>query len=67
MPTYEYECNPEDEGCGHIFEEVAKMTDPVRRKCPECGKLKLHRILGVPALIFKGSGWTPKFTDNQGG
>jgi putative FmdB family regulatory protein len=68
MPTYEYECNPENEGCGHTFEESSKMNGPVRRKCPECGKLKLRRLFGIPGLIFKGSGWTPKFgSTDQGG
>jgi putative FmdB family regulatory protein len=67
MPTYEYECDSNDDGCGHVFEEFAKMTDPIRQKCPECGKLKLVRIFGVPGVIFKGSGWTPKFSEHQGG
>lgn len=57
MPTYEYICDPEKEGCGHCFEEFAKITDPVRRKCPECGKLKLRRLFGVPGIIFKGTGF----------
>ena len=54
MPTYEYEC----EACGHAFELFQSMTDPVRKKCPECGKLKLIRLIGAGAgLIFKGSGF----------
>ena len=53
MPTYEYQC----EGCEHEFEDFAKMSDPIRRKCPQCGKLKLKRMFGVPGLIFKGTGF----------
>jgi putative FmdB family regulatory protein len=67
IPIYEYECDPEKDGCGHTFEEFAKMSDPVCTggKCPECGKLKLHRLFGVPGLIFKGTGWTEKFHGNS--
>jgi putative FmdB family regulatory protein len=54
MPTYEYEC----EACGHAFEKFQSMTDKVLRKCPECGKTKLHRLIGTGAgIIFKGSGF----------
>ena len=54
MPTYDYRCN----ACGHAFEEFQMMSDPVMRKCPECGKLKLERLLGSGAgFVFKGSGY----------
>ena len=34
------------------------MSDPVLRKCPECGKLKLERLIGTGAgFVFKGSGY----------
>jgi putative FmdB family regulatory protein len=54
MPTYEYLCD----GCGHEFELFQLMSDPVRRKCPECSELKLRRLIGTGgAIIFKGSGF----------
>lgn len=54
MPTYEYECR----ACGHAFETMHSMTAPVLRKCPECGKLKLERLIsGGAGVIFKGSGF----------
>jgi putative FmdB family regulatory protein len=54
MPTYDYECN----GCGHAFEEFQNISDSLKRKCPECGKLKLRRLIGSGgAVIFKGSGF----------
>jgi len=54
MPTYDYQCD----ACGHEFELFQQMTDPVKRKCPECGKLKLQRLIGTGAgVIFKGSGF----------
>jgi len=54
MPTYDYQCDH----CGHEFELFQSMSDPVKRKCPECGKLKLRRLFGTgAAIVFKGSGF----------
>ena len=54
MPTYEYKCD----ACGYAFERFQSITaDPIRR-CPECGKAKVKRLIGTGAgLIFKGSGF----------
>ena len=54
MPTYNYECG----GCGHAFEMMQSMTAPVKKKCPECKKFKLVRLIGSgSAVIFKGGGF----------
>ncbi len=54
MPTYDYECN----SCGHALEIFQGINDPVKKKCPECGKLKLKRLFGSgAAIVFKGSGF----------
>lgn len=54
MPTYDYVCD----ACGHKFELFQSMTEPVKRKCPKCGALKLKRLVGIGAgVIFKGSGF----------
>jgi putative FmdB family regulatory protein len=54
MPTYDYECD----ACGHEFELFQSISEPVQRKCPECGKLKLRRLFGTgAAVVFKGSGF----------
>jgi len=54
MPTYDYQC----EGCGHEFELFQQMSDSVKRKCPECSKLKLKRLIGTGAgVLFKGGGF----------
>jgi len=54
MPTYEYVCRK----CGHEFELFQQMSAPVKRKCPECGALKLERLIGTGAgVIFKGGGF----------
>jgi len=54
VPTYEYLC----EACGHEFELFQAMSASVKRKCPDCGKLKLKRLIGIGSgVIFKGSGF----------
>jgi len=54
MPTYDYRCN----ACEHTFEEFQMMSEAVLKKCPECGKLKLERLIGTGAgFVFKGSGY----------
>ena len=54
MPTYDYECD----ACKHTFELFQSMKDSPKRKCPECGKSKLRRLIGTGgAIIFKGSGF----------
>lgn len=52
MPLYEYECFV----CGIRFERIQKTTTEPTKICPECGGA-VRRLLGVPALQFKGSGW----------
>lgn len=54
MPTYDYECD----ACGHTLEIFQSMTEGHKRKCPECGKNKLRRLIGAgAAVVFKGSGF----------
>lgn len=54
MPTYEYKCNK----CGHRFEKFQSiMANPIK-KCPECGKNAVERLISAGGgLIFKGSGF----------
>jgi putative FmdB family regulatory protein len=54
MPTYDYKC----QACDHEFEKFQPITSSAIRKCPECGKLKVKRLLGTGGgIIFKGSGF----------
>src|SRR5579863_10042131 len=52
MPLYEYECKK----CHHRFERIVKFSDPVMKKCPDCGG-PVEQVLSAPAVQFKGSGW----------
>ncbi len=54
MPTYDYRCN----ACDHEFELFQSMSAGVKKKCPECGKMALERLIGIgAAVMFKGSGF----------
>ena len=54
MPTYDYVCG----ACAHHVEIFHSMSEKPRRKCPDCGKLKLERQIGMGGgVIFKGSGF----------
>ncbi len=60
MPLYEYECFL----CRFRFERIQRADAEPIRDCPACGG-KVRRLLGTPALQFKGSGWY--VTDYAGG
>ena len=53
MPFYEYEC----QACGKHHEALQKMGDPPLRKCPNCAKSKLKRLISAPVFRLKGGGW----------
>lgn len=53
MPIYEYRCS----ACGHYLDALQKMSDAPLRKCPECGKSQLRRLVSAPQFRLKGTGW----------
>jgi putative FmdB family regulatory protein len=54
MPTYDYQCD----ACQYEFELFQSIKAEPEKKCPECGKKKLRRLIGPgAALVFKGSGF----------
>lgn len=53
MPLYTYQCN----NCGVHFERVQKFTDQPIKRCPECNKSAVKRVIQPAGIIFKGSGW----------
>jgi putative FmdB family regulatory protein len=53
MPFYEYQCK----NCGHALEAMQKVSDAPLRKCPECGKSVLQRLMSAPVFRLKGGGW----------
>ena len=53
MPFYEYQCK----SCGHDLEAMQKISDPPLKKCPQCGKTQLQRLMSAPVFRLKGGGW----------
>src|SRR6266404_4768216 len=53
MPFYEYQCK----SCGHDLEAMQRITDPPLKKCPDCGKSQLQRLMSAPVFRLKGGGW----------
>jgi putative FmdB family regulatory protein len=63
MPFYEYECS----ACKHQTEVLQKISDAPLKKCPECGKQALKRLISAPVFRLKGGGWyeTDFKSDNE--
>jgi len=53
MPIYEYACS----ACGHQLEVLQKVSDAPLRKCPQCGKSTLRKLISAPSFRLKGGGW----------
>jgi putative FmdB family regulatory protein len=48
VPIYEYECR----SCSHRLEQYQSFKDEPLKKCPECGKMKLARLISGGAGAF---------------
>ena len=53
MPIYEYQC----QACEAVVEELQKISDAPLKKCPECGKNKLEKLVSAPSFRLSGTGW----------
>ena len=53
MPIYEYACQK----CGHHLELMQKVGDPAPKRCPNCGKGKMEKMISRTSFQLKGSGW----------
>jgi len=53
MPIYEYQC----QACEAVVEELQKISDAPLKKCPECGKNKLAKLVSAPSFRLSGTGW----------
>ena len=52
MPLYDYRCHR----CGEVFEVRQKFSDEVLTVHEACGG-ELERLISLPAIQFKGTGW----------
>ncbi len=53
MPLYAYKCD----NCGVQFDRMQKFSDKPIKRCPECSKSTVRRVIQPSGIIFKGSGW----------
>jgi putative FmdB family regulatory protein len=53
MPFYEYQCR----ACQAQVEVLQKISDPPLRKCPECGRSQMTKLVSAPVFRLKGAGW----------
>jgi len=52
MPTYTYKCDT----CHHVWDELLDLgADAV--ECPNCGNPEPRKVMGSPAVHFKGTGF----------
>ncbi len=62
MPIYEYRCS----SCGFQKEYLQKVSDPVLKVCPECGRDTFSKMLTAAGFQLKGSGWYATDFKNSG-
>jgi putative FmdB family regulatory protein len=53
MPFYEYQC----QACGAQVEVLQKISDAPLKKCPECGRSRLTKLISAPSFRLAGGGW----------
>ena len=53
MPIYAYGC----QACGHSFDAMQKISEPVLTECPQCHRPELKKLLTAPGFQLKGGGW----------
>ncbi len=53
MPIYEFECR----SCGHVWDELQKISDPDPDICPNCANPVVVRRMTAAAFRLKGAGW----------
>jgi putative FmdB family regulatory protein len=59
MPVYTYRC----ENCGVEIERHQGFHDKPLKRCPECSKNSLKKVISPVRVVFKGSGFYS--TDNH--
>lgn len=62
MPIYEYQCAT----CHHKFDLLQKMNDDPIKKCPDCSKNTVERLVSAAGFQLKGSGWYATDFKNKG-
>lgn len=53
MPIYEYRC----EACSYQLEVLQRISEEPLRECPNCGQLRLVKLISAAGFRLKGGGW----------
>lgn len=53
MPTFDFTCT----ACKSVFEKTLSFGVKTKPACPECGSKKTEKMLSMPGIVFKGSGF----------
>lgn len=53
MPVYTYRCD----NCGSQFERQQSYEETPLKRCPECHKHTLKKVISAVGVVFKGSGF----------
>ncbi len=61
MPLYEFTCTH----CSEYFEQILSFSMTEAPACPHCRSTATRRLMSMPAIHFKGSGFYK--TDNDNG
>ena len=61
MPLYEFHCRQ----CEHEVEVLVRGSE--QPECPDCGSVKLEKLLSVPAAPAMGSGSLPVSSASDAG
>jgi putative FmdB family regulatory protein len=62
MPIYEYKCT----ACGHALEAMQKISEEPLKKCPQCHKDALQKLISAAGFQLKGTGWYATDFRNKG-
>jgi putative FmdB family regulatory protein len=60
LPRYDYKCD----SCNETYELQQSFSAESSHVCEECGKGTATRVLSVPTVVFKGSGF---YVNDKGG
>jgi putative FmdB family regulatory protein len=61
MPTFDFHCT----ACDKIFEKTLVFGTKEKPVCPSCGSTKTEKLISMPTVVFKGSGFYK--TDSKSG
>lgn len=53
MPTFDFRCTK----CGETFEKTLSFGVKTKPACPQCASKKTEKLLSMPGIVFKGTGF----------